>query len=112
MEARIKSGLWVQATLRQCGMLGLPAVVVRRGDPDSAAILVKLLGRAGSGAMVLSQMRTSDGRLAWMRATGAAPVPEPEADAYVSRQLSRDPDLWVIEIETADFAPPFEARIV
>ena len=109
-EARLKTGIWVSAALRMADIAGRPGMVLRRGDADSGGVLAVMRGR--SGACVLSQIRTGSGELAWMRATGADPVPEPEADAYVARQVSRDTDLWVLEFDTADFTPPFEAKLV
>ena len=109
-EPRVKIGIWVSAALRMADITGRPGMVLRRGDPDAGGVLVVL--RARGGACVLSQVRTGAGDAAWMRATGPEPVPEPDADAYVARQVARDPDLWVLEFDTPDLLPPFEAKIV
>jgi hypothetical protein len=68
--------------------------------------------RGRDGLCVLSQMRTDDGALAWLRATGAAPVDQAAADAYVARQVRFDPDIWVLEFDAPDMIPPFEAKLV
>lgn len=87
------------ALVRRCDIRAIGVAVTARGDPDAGAILVKLCGREAR-AVVLSQTRRADGSLAWLKATGAEPVAESDADAYIARQRQRDPDLWVIEIET------------
>lgn len=110
MEARLKSGLWVRAVIRQCDRMTRAAVVLRKGDPDSGGILVVL--RAAEGASVLAQARDAEGRPAWVRGTGEAPADQATVDAYLARQVKRDPDVWVIEIDAPDLLPPFEARLV
>ena len=100
MEARLKSGIWVKALIRRCDLAAIGVAVVARGDADAGAILLRLNGRDG-GCTVLAQTRRPDGTPVWMRATGADPVTETDADTYVARQRGRDPDLWVVEIDSA-----------
>jgi hypothetical protein len=110
MEPRVKAGIWVSMATRLSDIAGRPAAVIRKGDPDSGGILCLLRGR--EGLVVLTQVRDAEGRPAWMRATGEAPVDDAAADAYVERQVKRDPDLWVVEFEAPDFKPPFEAKLI
>lgn len=100
MEARLKSHIQIQALIRRCDLAAIGVAVTARGDPDAGTILIKLYDR-DTGTTVLTQTRRADGALCWMRATGAVPVDESDADAYIARQRQYDPDLWVVEIETA-----------
>lgn len=109
-EPRLKAGIWVSMALRMGNAGGRYGAVLRRGDADAGGVLVVLRGR--EGLCVLTQMRTNDGALAWMRATGAAPVDQEKVDAYVARQVQYDSDLWVLEFESPDLLPPFEGKIV
>ena len=111
MEARLKSGIQVKALIRRCDLAAVGVAVAARGDPDAGAILLKLNGRE-TGCTVLSQTRGPDGTLVWLRATGAAPVAEAEADSYIARQRGRDPDLWVVEIDSADTSAVIDAPIL
>jgi hypothetical protein len=111
MEARLKTALQVKALIRRCDLAAIGVAVTARGDPDAGTVLIKLCGRDTS-ATVLAQARRADGTLGWLRATGPAPVAEDEAEAYIARQRQRDPDLWVVEIETAAPDPLLDHGII
>jgi GMP synthase (glutamine-hydrolysing) len=110
-DARLKAKLWVQAALRACQAQGATATIARRGDADAGAVLIKqnfLDGRF----IVLTPLRSSEGTRCWLRGTGAEPVAEPVADAYVARQIERDSDIWVVEIEDRGGRLPFDEPVV
>jgi hypothetical protein len=109
-EPKIKAEIWASMALRMSNSAGRPAMQLRKGDPDSGGILCVL--RSKAGVSVLAQTRDAAGRPAWIRGTGPAPVEEAVADAYIERQVKRDPDLWVLEFEAPDNLPPFEAKII
>jgi hypothetical protein len=109
-EPRVKAGIWVSMALRMGNAAGRFGAVLRKGDADAGGVLVVL--RHDKQMSVLSQIRSGEGELAWMRATGSAPVDQDTADAYIARQVKFDSDLWVIEFEAPDLLPPFEAKLV
>lgn len=98
MTPKLKAEFWVKAHIRRCRVQDVEATLVRRGDDTAGAILIKL-NMLENGVAVLTQTRGADGDLVWLKATGAEPVSEADADAYIQRQLRIDSDLWVIEIE-------------
>ena len=97
-EARLRAEFFVRAQLRLCDQTLLPAVVRHRGDPDAGTVLIKL-DRLDGNCVVFTQVRTIDGEIAWMRATGDNPVPDVDGESYINKQLQFDPDIWVLEIE-------------
>ncbi|MBO1327063.1 DUF1491 family protein [Acetobacter suratthaniensis] len=110
-EPRLKSDLLARALVRESARDGRSAMVLRKGDSDAGGILVVLLNRAGE-SMVLSQTRTPDGDRAWIRSSGPTPLNAQDTQAYIDRQVKYDPDLWVLEMESDDFSPPFQAMLL
>lgn len=103
----LPTGLWVAAQLRRCSAEGRGAVVIRRGDPDAGAVLVKL--RRGDGtARLLGRMTDLDGRIGWQPVTGEDPAEEASIDQAIERAGARDPDLWVLEADTLAGDNPFD----
>jgi hypothetical protein len=107
---RLPTEFWIQAQLRRFNAAGTGAYLLRRGDTERGTVLVRLIGK--DGTRILIQVRDLDGKLAWLGVKEGAVLSNPDADAYVDRAVSRDSDLWVIEVETRDGENPFDKDIV
>jgi hypothetical protein len=110
-EVRLKSEYWVQAHLRKCNAVGVPAYVARYGDNDRGLVVLKI-NTLVEGCRVYTQTRDMDGNLAWLAALGGELTAERDADAYIARQTDRDPDLWVVEIEDREGRRWFEGDVI
>ena len=110
-EGRLPAELWIKAHIRRCMADGIPAAVVHRGEKNSGVLILKI-NQLEAGVKVLSQTRDIDGAIAWMPALGGELVAEADADAYIERAVKRDPDVWVVEIETRDGTHPFEGKLL
>ncbi len=96
MVPRLTADLWVSAYLARLGQANIPAYVTARGDASAGAVLVKLALLDGTARAFERTMDLTTGGRRWMV---LAEGTEAEIDAMLARQRSRDPDLWVIEIE-------------
>ncbi len=56
----------------------------------------------------MSQMRDLDGNLSWYPAHEEQVINERDADERIQKSIGRDPDLWVIEIESRDGTVPVD----
>jgi hypothetical protein len=101
---RLKSAIWVSAYVRRCYVEGVSAVVRRRGADEAGAIFIKV-NRLDNTADVYGPAPQSAFEnehpvdRAFSPALRTMPAPDAEAEAYLTRQIRFDPDLWIIETE-------------
>ncbi len=102
MNTRLPTALWVDALLRRVSVGGASGFVLQRGDAERGNVLIKV-STLNKNAMVFTPRTDMDGERAFvdMALEGLASE-EPEIDAYLEREMRRDADLWVVEIEDRD----------
>jgi hypothetical protein len=97
--AELKTDFWASALIRRAEIGGAFAGVVRKGDPDAGAVLVKV-ATLDRRARLFSSAFRGEGERVWVDlSAGALGDDEAAVDAYARRRADGDPDLWIIEIE-------------
>jgi hypothetical protein len=101
---RLKSGIWVAAYIRRCQIEGAQAVLRRRGADEAGAVFIKVCRLDGTADVygpapqsAFDEARPAE--RAFVRGLKTEAAPEADAEAYLSRQLKYDPDIWIVEVE-------------
>ena len=99
---RLRADFWVEAYLRRCAHEGAFAVLRRRGAPEAGAIFVKIDRLDGFSALFgpAPQSEVKDGQEGLFARLHRDPWIDPaEAEQKLARQISFDPDVWIVETE-------------
>lgn len=102
---RLRSDIWVSAYLRRRLAEGASAVLRRRGAAEAGAIFVKidrLDGRAalfGPAPQSLAAEAAPGMDRVFVRMHEAEWIDPIEAERRLEREISYDPDVWIVEVE-------------
>lgn len=107
---RIDSALLVAALRRRVEAAGGFATVVAKGDPHSGTILLHCTEK-GADTGIFERISGLDGRYRLESCGPTSTAGAKELDEYIQRRMSRDPDLWVVELDIAD-AQRFAAETI
>ena len=95
----LKTDFWASALIRRAQIAGAFAGVVRKGDADAGAVLVKVATLDGR-ARLYAPARDGQGDRIWLDlSAGPLGFEESAVDAYARKRAESDPDIWLIEIE-------------
>ena len=96
--ARLRSKIWVQAYLKRLEIQNIAAYVTAHGDDHSGAILIKVIKMDGSAQLYQKTFDLQSNKNAWVRISEGL---DKEIDSLLEKQKIYDPDLWVVELESA-----------
>ena len=96
MNPRLASGVWVSAYLTRLRLADIPAYVTAKGDAEAGAVVVKVALLDGTARAYERRSDLMTGARVWML---FAEGDEAGIDAQLLRVRTRDPDLWLIELE-------------
>lgn len=110
MTARLTSRMLVDSLIRAANVAGGHAMVLARGDDGAGAILIECAERGQAGPL-LERILGLDGRYGWARCGPQDFENTEERSQYIERRRSRDPDMWLIELDIAE-AERFAAEMI
>lgn len=109
MSDRLPTALYVDAHLKNLTQQAKFYHFIQKGNHSSGIVMLKLNSLQGKVKLIIQERDFMTDTMKWSAALEEEIIDEPKADAYIQRAISRDPDLWVIEIEDQEMVNPFES---
>ena len=97
--ARLRSKIWVQAYLKRLEIQNIAAYVSAHGDDNSGAIIIKVIKMDGSSQLYQKTFDLQNNRNVWVKIMEGSDM---EIDTLLEKQKVTDPDIWVVEVESAN----------
>lgn len=105
---KLSTAMLVQSAMAMANQQLVSMVLVRRGDHDHGAVLVRLDHPDGT-SVIESRSLDMDGEYRWAVLAGDPPLSPDEADARLAKEISFDPDCWIVAIDSAIGENPLRA---
>ena len=103
--------MMVHAALAMANRAMVSMVLIRRGDHDNGAVLVRLDHPDGTSSLE-SRVLDIDGEYRWGVILGDPPCASADVDARIAKEVSFDPDCWVLAIDSAVGDNPLRTLVV
>ena len=100
-SGRLPAQLEVTALLRKVQAAGGFATVLRKGDPESGALLLIIESR-GKYLRCLERVLSLEGSYEWQAAGPGDSASSEEVQAFLAKRRRFDTDAWLIELDIAD----------
>ena len=97
--ARLKSKIWVQAYIKRLELESTAAYVTAHGDDHSGAILIKIAKMDGFAQLYQKTFDLQNNKNEWVKISEDTEI---VVDELLEKQKASDPDLWVVEVESAN----------
>ena len=112
MTLRLRTDIWVAAYMRTMEVHGGFATLRRRGAAEAGAVFVVLDRLDGRCALYAPGPSDETLERRFVRAHAAEWTDSAEISERLAREIRRDPDLWIVDVERRDGEPGLDLAAV
>jgi hypothetical protein len=108
LTLRLRTDIWVAAYMRTVEVQGGFATLRRRGAAEAGAVYVVLDLLDGRCALFAPGPSDDSLERRFVRAHAAEWADSADISARLAREIKRDPDIWIVDVERRDGAHGLE----